>query len=204
MWAELKPIVNVVDDDPATRDAVTVLLRSVSLDVACFDTAEAFLAAWDTGRPGCLVLDLRMPGMSGLELQMALGERGDHLPIIFVTAHGNVPAAVRAIREGAVDFLTKPVDDELLIEKIHKAIAYDRDTRQQALRRQTLQARFDLLTPREFEVMEGVVAGKSNKEIARDLGISPKTVELHRGNMMNKMHADSVAQLVQMHFIGRN
>lgn len=195
---ELKPVVNVVDDDPSTRDAVTVLLRSVSLDVACHETAEAFLDAWDPSRPGCLLLDLRMPGMGGLELQGALSERGCQIPIIFVTAHGNVSAAVRAMHEGAVDFLTKPVDDEILIEKIHKAIDFDRESRQQSIRQQTIQARFDLLTPREFEVMEGVVGGKSNKEIARDLGISPKTVELHRGNMMTKMHAGSVARLVQM------
>lgn len=194
----LKPIVSVVDDDPATRDAMTVLLKSVALDVACYDTAEAFLDNWDAHRPGILVLDLRMPGMSGLELQASLDKRKTRIPIIFMTGHGNVSAAVRAMHNGAADFLTKPVDDEMLIQRVHKAIERDRAYREQRRQQDTVQARLDLLTPREYEVMEGVVAGHSNKAIARTLGISPKTVELHRGNMMNKMHAYSVAGLVQM------
>jgi two-component system response regulator FixJ len=136
--------------------------------------------------------------MSGLELQRTLRKNKIAIPIIFVTAHGNVAAAVRAMQDGAVDFLTKPFNDEALIEKIHNVIALDRKQRIEHIHRTTIQARLDLLTPREKEVLEGVVEGKSNKELARDLGISHKTVELHRGNMMSKMHARSVAEVVQM------
>lgn len=195
---EFKPVVNIVDDDPGTRDSMKMLLESVAMKVACYDTAEAFLEQWNPNRPGCLLLDLRMPGMSGLELQNALRKRKVDIPIIFITAHGNVSAAVRAMHAGATDFLTKPINDESLIEKVHEAISQDRERRAKALNQSTIQARLDLLTPREREVLEGVVAGKSNKELARDLGISHKTVELHRGNMMAKMHASSVAEVVQM------
>jgi FixJ family two-component response regulator len=195
---EFKPTVNIVDDDPATRDSMKLLLESVALDVVCFDTSEAFLESRYSSRPGCLLLDLRMPGMSGLELQETLRKRDVSTPIIFLTGHGNISSAVRAMQAGAVDFVTKPVNDESLIEKVHAAIATDREQRLKARGESTVQARLDLLTPREREVLEGVVAGKSNKELARELGISHKTVELHRGNMMTKMHAGSVAEVVQM------
>lgn len=195
---ELKPIVNLVDDDPATCDAMTVLFQSISLIVASYKTGEAFLDAWEGTGPGCLLLDLRMPGMSGLEVQMALRERQCGIPIIFVSGHATVPAAVRAMHKGALDFLTKPVDDEVLVEKVRSAVELDRKAHKRSIRQATIQARLDLLTPREYQVMEGVVAGHSNKIIARQLGISPKTVELHRANMMAKMHADSVARLVKM------
>lgn len=199
---ELKPIVHVVDDDSATRDAMTVLLHSVRLQVACYESADDFLGKWEPGLPGCIVLDLRMPGMSGLELQAALDGQGYCPPIIFLTGHGNVAAAVRAMHEGAADFLTKPINDESLLERVHEAIDLDRERRREADRKATIHARLDLLTPREREVMEGVVAGKSNKEIGRELGISHKTVELHRANMMAKVHAGSIAQLVQMRLAG--
>lgn len=198
---EFKPVVNIVDDDPGTRDSMKMLLESVALNVSCFDNAEEFLDSWNSNRPGCLLLDLRMPGMSGLELQNALRKRKIEIPIIFITAHGNVSAAVRAMHAGAADFLTKPVNDESLIEKVHEAISQDRERRAKARSQSTINARLNLLTPREREVLEGVVAGKSNKELARDLGISHKTVELHRGNMMAKMHATSVAEVVQMRLV---
>lgn len=199
---ELKAMVHVVDDDSATRDAMSVLLRSVCLQAACYESAEDFLDHWEPSPPGCIVLDLRMPGMGGLELQAALREHGYCPPIIFLTGHANVSAAVRAMQGGAADFLTKPINDESLLEKVREAIGRDRRSRREAAQRATIHARLELLTPRERQVMEGVVAGKSNKEIGRELGISHKTVELHRANMMAKVHAGSIAQLVHMRLAG--
>lgn len=194
-----EPLVVVVDDDESICDSLTTLFESVALEVACYTSAEDFLESWQSGRPGCLVLDLRMPGMSGLELQAELNTRGHHLPIVFLTAHGNVTAAVRAMQAGAMDFLTKPVDDEELIETVRKAIEQDIRSLRDRAAADRVRSRLASLTPRETDVLEGVVAGKSNKVIARDLGISHKTVELHRGHLMEKSQANSVADLVKMY-----
>lgn len=196
------PIVYVVDDDAAVCDSMQTLFKSVSLTSQCYSNAEEFLEDLDAARIGCLVLDLRMPGMSGLELQAELRDRRCYLPIIFISGHGKISAAVRAMHAGAVDFLTKPVDDELLIEAVHKATRQDRQQRQVLEQRDRLQGLLQSLTRREAEVLEAVARGLSNKEIARELDISHKTVELHRAHMMEKMDAHSIAEVVQMHLLG--
>jgi len=193
-----EPTVFVVDDDPAMRDSLCWLLQSVDLHVETYPSADAFLAAYDPGRPGCLVLDVRMPGMSGLNLQDELRTRHIRLPIIMLSGHAEVPTAVRALKAGAIDFMEKPFSDELLLDRIRQAIDLDREQREAEARRTAVAARYALLTPREREVMELVTAGKANKVIAADLGLSPKTVEVHRAAVMDKMHADSVADLVRM------
>jgi two-component system, LuxR family, response regulator FixJ len=192
------PTVFVVDDDPAMRDSLCWLLQSVDLHVETYPSADAFLAAYDVGRPGCLVLDVRMPGMSGLNLQDELRTRNIRLPIIMLSGHAEVPTAVRALKAGAIDFMEKPFSDELLLDRIRQAIDLDREQRDAGARRAAVAERYALLTPREREVMELVTAGKANKVIAADLGLSPKTVEVHRAAVMDKMHADSVADLVRM------
>ena len=192
------PTVFVVDDDPAMRDSLCWLLQSVDLHVETYPSADAFLAAYDPGRPGCLVLDVRMPGMSGLNLQDELRTRHIRLPIIMLSGHAEVPTAVRALKAGAIDFMEKPFSDELLLDRIRQAIDLDREQREAEARRTAVAARYALLTPREREVMELVTAGKANKVIAADLGLSPKTVEVHRAAVMDKMRADSVADLVRM------
>ncbi len=193
-----EPTVFVVDDDPAMRDSLCWLLQSVDLHVETYPSADAFLAAYDVGRPGCLVLDVRMPGMSGLNLQDELRTRNIRLPIIMLSGHAEVPTAVRALKAGAIDFMEKPFSDELLLDRIRQAIDLDREQRDAGARRAAVAERYALLTPREREVMELVTAGKANKVIAADLGLSPKTVEVHRAAVMDKMHADSVADLVRM------
>lgn len=196
---EMKSLVHVIDDDDALRDSVRLLLASIDIEVACYATAQEFLDESDSiVQPGCILLDLRMPQMSGLELQRMFGERHRHLPTIFLSGHADVDASVRAMHQGAADFLTKPVNDELLLETIHTAIERSKKERAECNERASLQARLDLLTPREREVLDGVYEGFSNKEIARKLRISHKTVELHRSTMMTKMHADSLAELVRM------
>lgn len=190
--------VHVVDDDPATRDAMHALLDSAGLDPRIHATAEEFLANTELDSTGCLVADLRMPGMSGLELQYRVRETWPDMPVIFITGHGNISAAVRAMRAGADDFLTKPVDDEVLLERLHEVLARRADGVQQQFECDKVLARMAELTPREREVMDGVVEGRSSKVIARDLDISPKTVELHRAHMMEKMAAASIAELVRL------
>jgi len=192
------PIVFIVDDDPGVTDAMRLLLRSVGLPAEVFHSASEFLEAFDPDRPGCLVLDVRMPGMSGLDLQTHLQEHGVTLPIIFVTAHGDVPMAVEAVKAGAVDFVQKPFRDQDLIDKIHQALELDARTRSEAGRRKEIQDRMETLTPRETEVMQLVVEGKANKNIARSLGISQRTVEIHRSRVMEKMKVRSVSKLVQL------
>ena len=193
-----EPTVFVVDDDPAMRDSLCWLLQSVDLHVETYPSADAFLAAYDAARPGCLVLDVRMPGMSGLNLQDELRARDIRLPIIMLSGHAEVPTAVRALKAGAIDFMEKPFSDELLLDRIRQAIDLDREQRDAGARRAAVAERYALLTPREREVMELVTAGKANKVIAAELGLSPKTVEVHRAAVMDKMHADSVADLVRM------
>jgi FixJ family two-component response regulator len=192
------PTVYIVDDDPGVRDSVALLLRSVGLGTRSFPSATDFLQTFDARAPGCLVLDLRMPGMSGRELQKRLLEMGSRLPIIFITAHGDVPTAVDAVKDGAVDFIQKPFSHQKLLDMIHEALALDRRLREEELGRTEVQARAATLTPREGEVMVLVASGKLNKTVARELGISQRTVEIHRARVMEKMQARSVPDLVQM------
>lgn len=193
----IRALVHVIDDDPAIRDAMRCLLSSVDLDVVCYASAQAFLDAPRSIHPGCIIMDLRMPDMSGLELQQRCAERWYRKPILFLTGYGDVQSSVRAMQQGASEFLTKPVNDELMLEKIRAAIDRDRGQQIESNRYAAIQARLDLLTPRENEVLTAIVDGCTNKDIAQKLGISPKTVELHRHNLMTKMHADSLAELVR-------
>lgn len=193
-----EPTVFIVDDDASVRDSLEYLLRSVGLGAKKFASATEFLDAYDPASPGCLVLDIRMPGMSGLELQEELVERGSVLPIIFITAHGDVPMAVQAVKTGAVDFLVKPFRDQELLDRVQQAIQDDANVRGQLENRAAIADCIASLTPREREVMDLVVDGKANKVIAVDLGISQRTVEIHRARVMEKIKVASVAQLVQM------
>lgn len=195
---EIQPIVFVVDDDAAARASIENLLHSVGLKVEAFESAGKFLERSLPDVPGCLVLDVRLPRMSGLELQREMAARGIAIPIIFVTGHGDIPMSVEAIKAGAMEFLTKPFRGQVLLDAIHKAIERDRALRGERSRLSELRARFDSLTPREREVMDGVLAGKLNKEIAAGLDAAERTIKIHRANLMRKMGADSVADLVRM------
>ena len=192
------PIVYVVDDDSGVRSSIRVLLKSVGIATTAYASAKEFLAAYDPGQPGCLVLDIRMPGMSGMELQLELNRLGAVIPVVFITGHGDVPMAVEAMQQGAFDFLQKPFRDQDLIHRVQKAL--ERDTEHRLALRQTdaIKARLETLTPREREVLELLAEGKQNKVMAADLGLSQRTVEIHRANVMEKMQARSVAQLVRM------
>ena len=185
------PVVHVVDDDEALRDSLRWLLESARHCVATYATAESFLATYDPERAGCLVLDIRMPGMSGLELQDELKRRGHTIPIIFVTGHGDVPMAVNAVKKGALEFIEKPFNDKAFLVLIKNALAFDAETRRAA-------ARLVTLTRREREVMELIVTGKRNQDIAAKLSINIKTVEAHRANVMRKTGVGSLAELVQL------
>lgn len=196
--AERTTTVYVVDDDPGVLDAIQLLLRSVGLPARGFSSAGEFLDALDPTAPGCLILDLRMPGMSGRELQKRLLDMEATLPIIFVTAHGDVPTAVEAVKDGAVDFIQKPFPEEKLLEKVNEALELDAVRRREAEEKRAVELRVMTLTPREREVMGLVAAGKMNKTIARELGISQRTVEIHRSRVMEKMNAGSVPDLVHM------
>jgi RNA polymerase sigma factor (sigma-70 family) len=193
-----EPVVFVVDDDQAIRSSLKWLIESVGLRVKTFASADEFMRNYYPGRAGCLMLDVRMPGMSGLELQEHFARHDINLPIIIITGHGDVPMAVRAMKAGAIDFIEKPFNDELLLECIRNALAIDHRQRTQQTRRAEIAARLAQLTPREHEVMEMVTDGRSNKEIAVDLGVSAKTVEAHRARVMEKMQAGSLAELVRM------
>ena len=192
------PVVVLLDDDPGVRRSLSLALSLAGYQVEAYATAEDLLTGLDPSQPGCLVLDLRMPGMDGLEVQQALGDRGCSLPVIFMSAYGDIPTTVRALKAGAVDFLEKPFSTESLITRIEEAIAIDRRQRAQKVLRQTIIERAGHLTGRETEVMQLVTAGLSNKDIARQLEISPRTVEKYRARVMEKMHADSIADLCQM------
>ncbi len=187
----------IVDDDPAMRDSMSFLVRSVGMAVETFASAQEFLDAYDPERPGCLVFDVRMPGMSGLELQEFLSERGIRSPVIMVTGYGDVPMAVRALKGGAVDFLEKPFTDQELLETINEAIERDYRQRGKESERSKVEERIARLTPREREVMDLVIDGKPNKVIAAELELSPKTVEVHRSRVMAKMQVSSLAALLQ-------
>lgn len=193
-----KQTVFVVDDDDAVRDSLGMLLRSVELPVETFDSGLAFLERYRPELTGCLVLDIRMPKMSGIELQQKLRELGSRLPVIFITGHGDIPMAVQAIKEGAADFIQKPFRHQDLLDRIHSALAEDSRLRSADSQRATLSTRYDSLTDREREVMHMVVAGKANKVIALDLNLSQRTVEIHRARVMEKMQARSLADLVKM------
>ena len=192
------PTVFIVDDDPSVRTAVRRLLASVGLPSESFETATDFLKRAESGITGCLVLDVRMPGPSGLDLQRALNAAGQDIPIIFVTAHADVPLTVRAMKAGALEVLTKPFDDQALLDAIHEAIEIDRKQRTAAHDVAELQAGYETLTAREREVMQLVVTGMLNKQIAAELGTTEKTVKVHRAQVVRKMQADSVASLVRM------
>jgi two-component system response regulator FixJ len=192
------PVVFIVDDDAAVRTSLRLLVKSVGLSAAVFTSAQEFLSGYDTSQPGCLVLDVRMPGISGLELQQQLNLRGAVIPVIFVTGHGDIPMAVEAMQQGAFDFLQKPFRDQDLIDRIQRALEKDRENRAALGQRARIRERFDSLTPREREVLALVTSGKANKVMAADLGLSQRTVEIHRAHVMEKMAASSIAQLVRM------
>jgi FixJ family two-component response regulator len=188
----------VIDDDKSVRDSIQWLLESIGLRVETFESAESFLRQWSPGRPGCLVLDVRMPGMSGPELMDKLGAPTPSLPIIFLSAHGDVPLAVRAMKGGAVDFLQKPYNNQTFLERVRQALEQDAQASRKRSQQSGLSARLAALTGRERQVLKGVVAGHSNKEIARELDISYKTVEVHRGRLMQKMEVHSIVELLQL------
>jgi FixJ family two-component response regulator len=192
-----EPIVFVVDDDDAVRSGISLLLRSAGLASKMYPSADAFIAAYDPSVGGCLLLDVRMPGISGLELQEKLRERGIELPIIMLTGHADVPMAVRAMKHGAIDFLQKPFNDQLLLERIRQALELDRKHRERRHAVAEWRRRYEQLSARERDVMSLIVAGKANKVIACDLNISERTVEVHRRRVMEKMGVKSVAELVQ-------
>jgi FixJ family two-component response regulator len=192
------PIVFVVDDDSSVREGLVDLISSVGLKAKAFNSAREFLRHKRPDAPACLVLDVRLPGTSGMDLQQELAKSEEPLPIIFITGHGDIPMSVRAIKAGAVEFLTKPFRDQDLLDAIQQALKADRATREQRVRAAELRRRYELLTPREREVMQFVVSGLLNKQIAGELDISEITVKMHRGQVMHKMKAQSVVELLHM------
>lgn len=193
-----EPTVFLVDDDAAVRDALQVLLKSVGIRTQAYPTADKFLAEYDPKQPGCLVLDIRMPGMDGLELQKQLNAKRIALPIIMVSGHGDIQMAVDAVKAGAVDFLEKPLREHTLLERIRTAIERDAASRRQQAERASVETRLSALSAREREVLDLVIAGKQNKTIAAELEISHKTVEFHRSNLMTKLQAKTVADLIRL------
>lgn len=195
---ESRQTVFIVDDDEAVRDSLQLLLRSVGLPSEAYASAQLFLDTFDVDRAGCLVLDVRMPGMNGLELAQRLRERAGILPVIFITGHGDVPMAVTAMRLGAMDFIQKPFRDQDLLDRINEALKQDAANRQVVNENQAITQRLATLTPRECEVLDRIVAGQANKVIALELEVSQRTVEIHRARIMEKMQAPSLAELVKM------
>ncbi|MEN8214119.1 MAG: response regulator FixJ [Pseudomonadota bacterium] len=191
-------IVFIVDDDEALRDSLRWLIESVGLRVETHDSAASFLQSYYPGQSGCLLLDVRMPGMSGLELQEQLERRDVRIPVVIITGHGDVAMAVRAMKAGAMDFIEKPFDDELLLASIQRALSLDVEQRKSRATQAEILARMAQLTRREHQVMELVTNGKANKQIAAELNVSAKTVEAHRAHVMEKMQAGSLAELVRM------
>jgi FixJ family two-component response regulator len=194
--SDMAPIVHVVDDDDSMRTAITRLLHAAGYGVRGYPSAGAMLLSPPADEPGCIILDIRMPGPSGLELQEALGKRDDHLPIIFLTGHGDIPTSVRAMKAGAVDFLTKPIQRDVLLGAVASAVQRDVVRREKHYGRNALRARYATLTSRERDVFARIVIGRLNKQIAAELGTAERTVKAHRAHVMQKMQAASVAQLV--------
>jgi FixJ family two-component response regulator len=195
---EIAPVIGVVDDDDAFRDSLVWLLEATGHRASAFASGEALLSTWHPDDPGCLLLDIRMPGLSGLELQVELQRRRYTAPILFITGHGDVPMAVSAMRKGAFHFLEKPFNDDTLLEVVGQALALDLQQRTDRARKAALAGRLERLTPRERDVMSCVVAGKLNKVTAEELGVSIKTVEAHRSQLMKKLEVDSTAELVRL------
>jgi FixJ family two-component response regulator len=195
---EPDPIVFVIDDEALIRDGIRGLVKSVGLRVETFASAQDFMLAKRPDAPACLILDVRMPGLNGLDLQRKLSEANIYIPIIFITGHGNIPMSVRAMKEGALEFLTKPVRGQDLLDAVQKAVAHDRGLRSERAELTEIRQRFGSLTPRETEVLNLVVAGLLNKQIAYELGTSELTVKTHRAHVMEKTQADSLAHLVRM------
>ena len=193
-----EPAVFIIDDDPSARQGLTRLVRAAGMNVESFASAGEFLASGNSDGPGCIVLDVRMPGMTGPELQEELGRSDYCMPIIFISAHGDVPTAAQSMKRGAVNFLTKPVDGDDLQEAIHEALARDAENRAQRAERGSVEEHIEKLSPREREVMTYVITGKLNKHIAGDLGISEETVKIHRGRVMHKLGIGSVPELVRL------
>ncbi|MCB1616204.1 MAG: response regulator transcription factor [Pseudomonadales bacterium] len=193
-----KAVVFIVDDDDAVRESLAFLMKSINQPAETFSSAQEFLDAYNGEKGGCLLLDIRMPGMSGLDLQAKMKELHILLPIIFITGHGDVPMAVKAIQDGAADFILKPFRDQELIDRIQEVLVEDAENRAGLLEQSEILKRMETLTEREKEVMEQVVAGKANKVVAIDLNVSQRTVEIHRANVMEKMKAKSLAQLVRL------
>jgi two-component system response regulator FixJ len=198
VMTQSEPTVFIVDDDPSVLKGLCLLMTSVKLNVETYSSAQEFLDSYNPDRPGCLLIDMRMPGISGLELQEILQSRNIFIPTIFITGYGEVMDAVQAMKKGAIDFIEKPFNSQYLLDQVHKAIAEDAQIRKKQAQQQVASASLALLTPREREVMDLVIAGKANKVIARELGLSMKTVEFHRAHMMKKMKVDSVAELVDL------
>jgi FixJ family two-component response regulator len=196
--SELEPIVYIVDDDLSVRRSTERLVRSAGLNVQTFTSAREFLAGPKSEGPACLVLDVRMPGLSGMELQHELAQSGIHIPIIFITGHGDIPMSVRAMKAGAVEFLTKPFRSRSLLDAIHAAIERDRSAYKERSETGELRQRYEQLTPREREVMALVVAGQLNKQAASELATTERTIKFHRAHLMQKMSAESLADLVRM------
>jgi len=194
----ISPVIYVVDDDQAMVESLLWIIESVGLKVKTYVRAQDFLDEYEPSQHGCLLLDVRMPGMSGPELQLKLNDRGAALPVIFISGHGDVPLAVRVMKAGAVDFLTKPFNDQVLLESINKALRVDRLHREKLQENAKAEAKFALLSPREVQVLQGIVAGKQNKVISAELEISLKTVEAHRASVMKKMSVKSVPELVRL------
>jgi FixJ family two-component response regulator len=197
----MQPVVYIIDDDRLARESLQWLIESASQTVRVFENGSTFLDHYRVGDPGCVVLDVRMPDINGMELHAKLRERGANIPVIIVTGHADVAMAVRAMKAGAWDFIEKPYNDALMLERVQGAIAYDRDNRRNMERIDEIRQRAQLLTPREHEVMGHVIRASQNKVIAQELGISVKTVELHRANLMTKMEAASSTELVRLAMI---
>lgn len=195
---ELDQSVFIVEDDDAVRDSLALLLKAEGLKVQTFSSGNAFLEAWDERMVGCVVLDIRMPGMDGMAVQKELNERQSLLPIIFVTGHGDVPLAVEAMRQGAFDFIEKPYREDALLDKVKAALARDAEQREVLSQQQVILDRIKSMTPREREIMDRMIAGQANKVIAIELEISQRTVEIHRSRVMHKMGTHSLAHLVRM------
>jgi two-component system response regulator FixJ len=195
---DLPQAVFVVDDDDAVRDSLRLLLKSAGMACEVFSSAQQFLTTYEPSQPGCLVLDVRMPGMSGLEMQQELSLRGAMIPVIFITGHGDIPMAVEAMQHGAFDFLQKPFRDQELLDRVQRALMRDMENRIRLRQTDKIRERLATLSPREREVLELVTQGKANKMVAGDLGVSQRTVEIHRAHVMQKMEAGSLAELVRM------